>query len=38
MWMPGMMIFWVAITTIWFRWMWEEYEEWRREARELACT
>jgi hypothetical protein len=38
MWIPGVLIFRVAITAIWFRWMWEEYEEWRREARELACT
>ena len=36
MWIPGMLIFWVAITVIWFRWTREEYEEWRREAREFA--
>lgn len=31
------MIFWVAITAIWFRWTREEYQEWRREAREFAA-
>ena len=36
MWIPGMLIFWVAITAIWFRWTREEYQEWRREAREFA--
>ena len=37
MWIPGMLIFWVAITAIWFRWTREEYEEWRRETREFAA-
>ena len=37
MWIPGMLIFWVAITAIWFRWTREEYQEWRREAREFAA-
>ena len=37
MWIPGMLIFWVAITAIWFRWTRDEYREWRREAREAAC-
>jgi putative membrane protein len=37
MWIPGMLIFWVAITTIWFRWTREEYQEWRREAPEFAA-
>ena len=32
MWIPGMLIFWVAITAIWFRWTRDEYGEWRREA------
>ena len=37
MWIPGMLIFWVAITAIWFRWTREEYQEWRREAGEFAA-
>ena len=37
MWIPGMLIFWVAITAIWFRWTREEYQEWRHEAREFAA-
>ena len=37
MWIPGMLIFWAAITAVWFRWTREEYREWRREAREFAA-
>ena len=37
MWIPGMLIFWIAITAIWVRWTREEYVEWRREAREAAA-
>jgi putative membrane protein len=36
MWIPGMLIFWVAISAIWFRWTREEYAEWREEARDYA--
>ena len=36
MWIPGMLIFWVAITAVWFRWTRDEYAEWRREARQAA--
>ena len=38
MWIPGMLIFWAAITAIWFRWTREEYAEWRAEARQHAAT
>ena len=38
MWIPGMLIFWTAITGIWLRWTREEYVEWRREAREAAAV
>ena len=38
MWIPGMLIFWIAITAIWFRWTHEEYAEWRAEAREYAAV
>ena len=37
MWIPGMLIFWIAITAVWFRWTREEYVEWRREARAAAA-
>jgi putative membrane protein len=36
MWIPGMLIFWIAISAIWFRWTREEYAEWRAEARAEA--
>ncbi len=36
MWIPGMLIFWVGITAVFFRWTKGEYAEWKREARELA--
>src|SRR5262245_50308574 len=36
MWIPGMLIFWVAITAVWFRWTRDEYAEWRHEARQAA--
>jgi putative membrane protein len=38
MWIPGMLIFWVAISAVWFRWTRDEYAEWRREAREAAAA
>jgi putative membrane protein len=38
MWIPGMLIFWVAISAVWFRWTREEYAEWRQEAREAAAV
>jgi len=35
MWIPGMLIFWVAITVVFFRWTREEYRSWGgREPRE----
>lgn len=37
MWIPGMLIFWLAITAVWFRWTRDEYSEWRKEAREAPC-
>jgi putative membrane protein len=38
MWIPGMLIFWIAISAIWFRWTREEYAEWRQEARQAAAA
>jgi putative membrane protein len=38
MWIPGMLIFWVAISAVWFRWTREEYAEWRQEARQAAAS
>jgi putative membrane protein len=38
MWIPGMLIFWLAISAVWFRWTRDEYAEWRREAREAAAA
>jgi putative membrane protein len=37
MWVPGMLIFWLAISAVWFRWTREEYVEWRQEARAAAA-
>lgn len=37
MWIPGMLIFWLAISAVWFRWTREEYVEWRQEARAAAA-
>ena len=36
MWVPGMLIFWVAISVVFFRWTKDEYAEWKREAKEMA--
>lgn len=33
MWIPGMLVFWLAISAVWFRWTREEYMEWKQEAR-----
>jgi len=34
MWIPGMLIFWVAITVVFFRWTRDEYRSWgRKEER-----
>ncbi len=38
MWIPGMLIFWLAISAVWFRWTREEYVEWRQEARAAAAA
>ena len=38
MWVPGMLIFWVAISAVWFRWTRDEYAEWRREARDAGAA
>ncbi len=32
MWIPGMLVFWVAITVVFFRWTRDEYGEWKDEA------
>lgn len=31
MWIPGMLLFWVAITVVWFRWTRDEYRGWKDE-------
>ena len=36
MWIPGMLIFWVAISIVFFRWTKDEYRGWKTEAEELA--
>jgi putative membrane protein len=36
MWVPGMLIFWVGITAVFFRWTKDEYRDWKREATELS--
>lgn len=33
MWIPGMLLFWVAITAVWFRWTRDEYRGWKEEAK-----
>ncbi|MGW8265702.1 MAG: cytochrome c oxidase assembly protein [Longimicrobiales bacterium] len=33
MWIPGMLIFWVGITAVFFRWTKDEYGAWGRERR-----
>jgi len=32
MWIPGMLIFWVAISVVFFRWTREEYQSWGRRG------
>jgi putative membrane protein len=36
MWIPGMLIFWVGITAVFFRWTREEYRDWGRGKRAHA--
>lgn len=36
MWIPGMLIFWVAITAVFFRWAGGEIREWRGEPKARA--
>ncbi len=36
MWIPGMLIFWVAISVVFFRWTRDEYRGWGREKDALA--
>jgi putative membrane protein len=31
MWIPGMLIFWIAITAVFFRWTQDEYRSWRED-------
>lgn len=33
MWIPGMLIFWIAITAVYFRWTGEEIRSWGRESQ-----
>jgi len=35
MWIPGMMVFWVAITVVFFRWTSYEYRSWREDPEAL---
>ena len=37
MWVPGFVLYLIAITAIWFRWTKDEYAEWREEAREARA-
>lgn len=34
MWIPGMLLFWIAISFVYFRWTRDEFAEWKREAEE----
>jgi putative membrane protein len=36
MWIPGMLIFWIGITVVFFRWTRDEYGSWGREAKAEA--
>ena len=33
MWIPGMLVFWIAITAVFFRWTKEEYQSWKRDPQ-----
>jgi putative membrane protein len=35
MWIPGMLVFWVAITAVFFRWTSYEYRSWREDPEAL---
>ena len=35
MWIPGMLIFWVGITAVFFRWTKDEYGSWGKERRAM---
>jgi putative membrane protein len=35
MWIPGMLVFWVAITVVFFRWTSYEYRSWREDPEAL---
>ena len=38
MWIPGMLIFWVAISVVFFRWTQDEYRGWRTEKGRVDGT
>lgn len=38
MWIPGMLIFWVGITTVFFRWTKDEYRSWGDQEENLAVA
>jgi putative membrane protein len=38
MWIPGMLIFWVAITAVFFRWTRDEYRDWGKDGRALPAV
>jgi cytochrome c oxidase assembly factor CtaG len=35
-WIPGMLIFWVAISVVFFRWTQDEYRGWKTEASDAS--
>jgi putative membrane protein len=37
MWIPGMLVFWVAITAVFFRWTADEYRSWREDPEALPA-
>ena len=36
MWIPGMLIFWVAISVVFFRWTKDESRDWKTESEEVS--
>jgi putative membrane protein len=38
MWIPGMLIFWVGISAVFFRWTKDEYRSWGRDGEVVATT
>jgi putative membrane protein len=38
MWIPGMLVFWIAITVVFFRWTSYEYRSWREDPEALPTN